>query len=202
MERFYYDQDCEFRQRPFEVATYGEIVPFIVTLTQDAYGYIWNEVPPGLYDARNNDKRIIMSFTCCLHFQDFRRSDQPPIVSARNPTGYAWQVTMLSSRSSPAIVTSNVYLLFPALGVLHVTRRMTGEKFGRMEITDDNLFDACVCDQYHNLCPPWFVYHSVFSYVTYFICCNLIHACILFHVFTSIALFCNAHVAYLTVCVV
>ena len=29
MERFYYDQDCEFRQRPFEVATYGEIVPFI-----------------------------------------------------------------------------------------------------------------------------------------------------------------------------
>ena len=83
MERFYYDQDCEFRQRPFEVATYGEIVPFIVTLTQDAYGYIWNEVPPGLYDARNNDKRIIMSFTCCLHFQDFRRSDQPPIVSAR-----------------------------------------------------------------------------------------------------------------------
>ena len=43
MERFYYDQDCEFRQRPFEVATYGEIVPFIVTLTQDAYGYIWNE---------------------------------------------------------------------------------------------------------------------------------------------------------------
>ena len=84
MERFYYDQDCEFRQRPFEVATYGEVVPFI----RDADAgrlrlYMEREVPPGLYDARDNDKRIIMSFTCCLHFQDFRRSDQPPIVSAQ-----------------------------------------------------------------------------------------------------------------------
>ena len=155
MERFYYDQDCEFRQRPFEVATYGEIVPFV----RDAEAgrlrlYMEQEVPPGLYDARDNDDRIVMSFSCCLHFQDHRRFGHPPIVSARNPTGYAWQATMLSARSSPAIVTSNVYLLFPALGVLHVTKRVTGENFGRMEVTADNLFDDCVCDQYYNLCPP------------------------------------------------
>lgn len=150
MERFYYDQTLEFNERPFLVATYGDIVPFLRDIDAGRLRlYMEMEVPPGAYDARDDLGTVMFTFTVGLHFQDYRRLTLPPVNSARNPVGYAWHATMLSALSSPAVVTSIVYLMFPSTGIHDVTDRQTKKTFGRLEITDDCLFDDHVCAEYY-----------------------------------------------------
>lgn len=146
MEKFYYDQNAEFRRVRFHVETYGDVVKCVREADDERLRVFLSKVlPPDVYDATDEANHTCVQFTVGLHPQDYKRYDAPPLHSAKNPTGFAWQATMLSARSSPAHVVCMMYILFPVRGVYDVKRRNTQEPLAKIQITDDCLYDdVCV----------------------------------------------------------
>ena len=170
MEKFYYDQKAELSRRPFDVDTYGDIVKCVREADDERLRvFLSAPLSAGIYDARDEDGRVRVQFSVGFHPQDYKRRHYPPLLSAKNPMGFAWQATMLSAHASPAHVASMIYIMFPVRGTFDVMFRDDEVIRAKIEITDDDLYDdVCVMSIFlYLLCLIYvsnFLFHKFLPY--------------------------------------